>query len=174
VTAPDVDSLATYGGGLNDYSPVIDATTDRPAAGANASYASTAMMSHVAPRCAVRFSPQGSGTPILAAAGAQWDAQWGLATPTPPVLARTGTGVYTITYPATVADEIPVGAAGYNASGHSTSLRFCWINLEYGATTPYILKAVVTAPNVITVSIYNTSFVATDPNDGTVIGIFAI
>lgn len=176
MTAPDTDTLPTYGGGLNDYSPVIDSTTDRPAAGANAAYASTAMMSHTATRFACRITPQGSSTPILAAAGAQWDAQWAAATVTAPVLAHTGTGVLTITVPATVMDEIAVGAAGYNASGHTVNFRFSWWNIEYGATTVYAVQTTVSV-NVITVKTFTLSgstLTAADINDGTVINVFAI
>lgn len=174
MTLPDVDSTTTYGGELFDYTASVDPTTDRPAAGANPAYTSVAMMTHTVPRALARFSPQGSGTPILAAAGFQWDAVWKAATGTAPVLAHTGTGTHTITFPTTVNDEIAAGQPGYLAAGHTVNFRMAMPSVEPGSTTLWQVSAVVTSPNVITVTTWSPnagSPIKADVNDGTVIDL---
>ncbi len=172
MTLPDVDSLTTAGGGLQDYTAVQDPTTDRPAAGANTAYCNEAMATHTLPRAIVRFSPQGSSAPVLAASGFQWDAVWKAATGTAPVLAHTGTGTHTITFPTTVADEIPAGVPGYLAAGHTVNFRMAMPSVEPGSTTLWQVSAVVTSPNVVTVTTWSPnagSPIKADVNDGTVI-----
>lgn len=179
MTLPDQDSLVGAGGALADYSPVIDSSTDRSAAGANTAYANAQMATRTNTRAVVRFNPTG-GSPVLAASGEQYNAVWLATTATAPVLAHSSTGVYTITWPATVMDEIPAtlptgqATPGYNANGHSVNFKSGWWNAELGATTPY-LAFVTVAANVITVKIYSvgSSPALTDPNDGTVFAIYA-
>ena len=76
MTLPDIDTLTTAGGGLQDYTAVIDPTTDRPAAGANTAYANEAMATHTQVRALIRFVPNGTSAPTLAATGFQWDSVW--------------------------------------------------------------------------------------------------
>lgn len=175
MTAPDKDTLTTYGGALNDYSAVIDSTTDRPAQGANQAYASTAMMTHCSPRCFTRVQPAGTGTPVLAASGVQYDAQWIVATSTAPVVARSTTGTITITWPSTVADEIPSNAPGYLSGGHSLNLRCGWGNCEPGASTRYDYTVVASAPNVLTLKTYTAgTSTLVDVNDNTVFDVYGM
>ncbi len=162
MTLPDVDTNATYAGSLFDYSAPVDPTTDRPAAGANPAYANVAMSTHTIARCWTRFSPQGTGTPILAAAGVQCDAVWFTATPTLPVVARSGVGIYTVTWPTTVQDEIPPGYPGAAASNHNVNLRASKTNVEGNAL--WFPQSQPTSANVLTVWIFNTSFALADPN----------
>jgi hypothetical protein len=173
MTLPDVDTLSTLGGALYDYSPPIDPTTDRGAAAANPAYANAAMATHTLCRFFCRFNPTG-GAPVLAATGTQWDAVWEAATATAPVLAHSSTGIYTITVPATVADEIPAGLPGYNSSGHAVNFRTAWENVELGSTTTYQVFVTVNT-NVMTVKIYSvgTTPALVDPNDGTIIAVHA-
>lgn len=146
MTLPDVDSLATLGGALNDYSPVIDVTTDRAAAAANQAYADTAAMTHTAPRAWARMTLNGSAAPALVAHDEHWNNTFNAA----PTFARTAGGTYTVTQPATIIDEIPAGLPGYNAAGHLLHLRFAWAN-DRGGATLYTAKAVPTSANVVTV-----------------------
>lgn len=151
MSLPDTDSLPTFGGALKDYSPVVDATTDRAAAGANQAYADTAFASHLVPRCAARVTLS-SGAPVLVSR----DEGWNNGLNAVPAYARTTNGIYTATYPTTVMDEIPAGLPGYNAAGHILNLRYAWaIALVGTGSTGWVdCKAVVTAANVITLYFY--------------------
>lgn len=173
MSLPDLDTVATYGGTLSDYSPVIDSTTDRPAAGANPAYANIAMATHTLIRAFARFVPAGTGAPALASSGTVYDAVWLAVTATAPVVARTTTGVYTLTWPTTVFDEIPAGAPGYNASGHTVNFRAGFANVEVGSTSIW-MASVSCSANVVTVKIFNSSGSLADPNDSSVFGIFAV
>ncbi len=173
---PGVAALATYGGAKSDYSSPKDSTTDRSAVGTNPAYADVAAMTHCAVRAFAAFVPAGSGTPALAASNPH-DEGWNNGNPsnTLVVPARTGTGVYTLTYPGTVYDEIPVGQPGASPSGFALNLRRAWCNVELGASTNYEARATVTAPNVITVKIFTVgTSTLVDPNDGTTIVAFAL
>jgi len=167
---PSVASLSTYGGALNDYSPPIDASTDRPAAGANPAYGDTAAMTHTAIRGWARFTPAGSSTPTLAS----HDETWNNGNNSAPTIARSEEGIYTLTYPATVYDEIPATSPGGVSGGYALNLRAGFCNEEIGGSTLYKAIAFITSPNVVTVKIFSvgSSPALTDPNDGTVIGVF--
>lgn len=115
MTLPNRDSLSTFGGtlgaGYADFASSLDPTTDMPASAGNQLLSDVAMMTRTAVRAWVRFAPAGVGTVILVAHYALWGNASGVA----PVLAYGGsTGIYTITWPATVQDDITVtSAAGY-------------------------------------------------------------
>lgn len=162
------DALATYGGQLFDYSAVIDPTRDRPASGANAAYAAVAGMTHTAIRAWVSMTVNGTATPTLIA----HDARWGNALAVQPTLARSSPGIYTVTWPANVSDEIPIGYPGYTGPT-PTALRGGWANLRIVATA-FDLFVAATSANVATVTCFNVSGSAADPGVTTGIDVFMI
>lgn len=164
MTAPDIDTLSSYGGALNDLAPVIDPTTDRPADGANPAYASIAALTHCGPRASARITWAGTGTPTLTTHEEQWNNGNNAA----PTVARTGVGLGTLTYPATVLDEIPSGSPGYNASGHALNMRFALGGCEDQATL-YHVQAYPSAPNVISFAIFNSSGTLVDPASSVIV-----
>jgi hypothetical protein len=168
VTYPDIDTLGTVGSALQDYSPVIDATTDRPAAGANVAYANAAALTHLALRVFARVNWAGTLAPSLITR----DEGWNNGLNSVPTLVRTGVGTGTLTYPATVADEIPAGLPGYNAAGHAVNLRAGWANSE-NASTQYQIEVAATSPNVLTFYIWNQSGSLADPNP-TIFSLFGL
>jgi hypothetical protein len=171
---PKVASLANYGSALNNYSATVDSSTDRDAAGANPAYGDTAGMTHTATRAWARFVPAGSSAPSFATTNAR-DEVWNNGNNVAPTLARSSTGIYTLTYPATVFDEIPSTLPGATPAGFAVNLRAALCNVEPGSTTNYDARAIITAANVITVQIYTVgSSTLHDPNDGTTIGVFAV
>ena len=144
---PRTASIATYGGSLNDYSARSDSTTDRSAVGVNPAYCDLAGMTHTAVRAWARVTLKSAGTaPVLA----QRDEVWNNATPgnPAPTPARSSAGVFTLTYPATVQDEIPMNSPGYSGPV-AVNLRASWAT-DRGGSTWGSCRAVVTAPNVIT------------------------
>lgn len=149
MTCPDIDALATYGGALNNYMPVTDPTTDRDATAANQAYASAAAMTHTSRRCWARFV--GSATTPTLQVTAGHDSHWGSASGVKPTLARTGAGVVTLTWPATVTDELGVV--------HTLNLRWAKCCNE---DADGFFRAKVTSANVVTVTMSDTTHAASD------------
>lgn len=148
---PGITSLPSYGGALSDYSPVADSTTDRSATGTNPAYADVAAMTHSALRAWTRMTLSASAPALVA-----WDATWkGNVTNVAPTLARSGVGTNTITYAATVFDEIPNGSPGYTAAGFLLNLRAAFGTDRTGASALWHVRALVTSANVITVYTWN-------------------
>lgn len=158
---PGIDSLETYGGRKDDYAPVEDPSTDESAAHRNLYAANVAAMTNTA--CRAWCALVGHGTSPTAPVSNIHGAVWGDSTTVRPVTARTGTGVFTITWPETVLDEL--------GEEHTVNLRRCWVNVE--GSTLYFCTATVTASNVITLRVFNTSAAAND-GVGTTFTVYAI
>lgn len=146
MTAPDKDTLATYGGALQDAAPVIDGSTDMAAASGNQAMASTAANTRTGIRCWCSFNWNGTSV-TLVNHEEMWGGGPGNAAPIP---AHTGTGVMTLTYPATVNDEIPNNMPGGGNNPHTLNLRAGWGQEQSGTNRP---KVVATSANVLTVTL---------------------
>ncbi len=154
MTLPESDTLSTYGGALANYGiGVVDPTTDRDADDANKAFASTAMMTRTAMRASISFTGV-AATPTVSA----FEAVWKGGTVTSPTPSRTGAGIFTFTWPASVLDEL--GATHTlnltSASGYAES------------STAYHVQAVMTSANVVTVYVWDTSWVASDAVGATI------
>lgn len=159
MTLPDIDTIATYGGALTDYVvAATDTTTDRPAASANKAYANAAMATHTVDRC---FAIVTLAATTGAMALGTHDAVWG--TSVAPTLSRSATGVFLITWPATVTDELGVT--------HTVNLRSARVGEVRGATA-YHCQVEVTAANVAQLRVWNTGFAANDAV-GVVVSVYA-
>jgi hypothetical protein len=169
VSLPDIATLASYGGALNDYSPVIDPTVERSAAGANPAYNDVAAMTATSIRAWVRLTLNGSAVPALVAHNSNWGNAAGVA----PTFTRSTGGIYTITWPATVYDAIPSVNPGATPAGHTLNLRAGWTNLRIVATA-YDTFLTITAANVATLSVFNTSGSAADPGVATDVDVYVI
>lgn len=152
MSLPDVATLASYGGPKINDEPVEDYLTDEDANDRNNNYADTAAMTHTACRAWVCFLGHAT-TPTDPTTNVH-DSQWnnGNVANTKPVVAKGGTGIYTITYPASNVDELGVTK--------TLNLRRAWANVE--GTTPYFVQAQITSPNVITVRVFNAAGTAND------------
>ncbi len=143
MTLPDTDDLDTLGGVKTNAHPVEDPTTDLDADQDNIQRCDVAMMTHTAIRAWARFtSAATTGAMILVA----HDAQWGNAALVAPALARTSDGLFTLTYPASVDDEL--------AEAHTTNFRGAW-GVSRGGATLYFIHVHPTSANVLTVRIFN-------------------
>lgn len=158
MTLPDTDSLSTLGGALSNAWPVVDPTTDLDADADNKNRCDVAMMTHTALRAWCAFTTAAT-TGALARVG--HDAMWGNASAIAPALARTGAGTFTLTYPATVYDELGVGHALNFRAGFGQSR----------AVADDGVKVVATAPNVLTVYLRVAGVLA--DGVGTTIDVFA-
>ena len=142
---PDIATLANdLGGTLVNYAPIEDPTTDLDAGFDNNSRCMVAMMSHTAPRSWAKFTTAATtGALVLNAHDAMWGSSLGVA----PALARSSTGVFTLTYPTTVNDELQ---PPYGPNAHTVNFRWGTAS-DRSATAGYDIKAVPTAANVLTV-----------------------
>lgn len=150
MTFPSIDTIATYGGVLVDYKTAkIDGTTDRSASEGNKAFGSVAAMSHCAPQLIVQFQTAATTGAIVLVS---WEAAWKTNSVTPPTLARSTTGVFTVTLGSTFTDEL--------GDTQTTSLR--WAIAQYAESTAYRAQVDRTAANVYTVYTFNAGGTAAD------------
>jgi len=148
---PAISTIDNYGGELEDFAPVTDPTTDRAAADMNAAMADVAMLGHCGIRAWCRFTAAAStGAMVLVA----HDAMWGNTDAVKPTLARSSSGVFTLTWPTSVTDEL--------GDAHTLVLRAGWGN-AYGASNFYEPRVTTVSANVVTVTIKNSTDAT--PND---------
>jgi hypothetical protein len=158
---PDSATIDTYGDLKVNYAPVEDFTTDEDADDRNEYVADVAGMTHPATRCWRRFVGHGA-TPTDPVSNV-FDNVWGNDLADKPPAARTGAGVYTITYPTDITDDLGVV--------RSVNLRGGWANVE--GSTLYFTQVTVTSPNVLTVYVFNAAGAANDAV-GVTIAVFAV
>ena len=148
---PDSDSFVTYGGSKINYSAPVNPNTDYDATLLNLAFCNVAEITRTVPRAYVRFTGASTtGNLILV----NWDANWKGATTTAPILARSGTGIYTITFPTEVGDE----------NGGSHNINFVSIyGVEIEGTVELVHgQASLTSANIITLYTFNVSGAAMD------------
>jgi hypothetical protein len=150
MTLPAVDALADVGGAKDNYAPVEDPTTDEDADHRNIYAANATAMTQTVARAMCRFVGH-AVTPTDPASNVHF-AVWGNDVSVKPVVAHSATGVYTITWPTTVTDEL--------LEDHSVNLADGWGNTN-GATLCYV-QVTITAPNVATVYTFNAGGAAND------------
>jgi hypothetical protein len=148
---PDIDDFtATYGGAKSNYWPVEDPTTDEDAAVRNLYAMNVAYMTGMCPRAWVRFTGAATtGAMILVAHQSLWGNAVGVA----PTLARTSAGLYTITWPTTVTDQL--------GTVHTLNFRGSWTNVRDLSAT-WNDNSNITSANVCTVQMRNQAGTATD------------
>lgn len=148
---PDVATLINdLGGVLSNYSNVEDATTDLDASFDNNSRCMAAMMSHTAPRSWARVTTAATTAAMVLV---KHDAMWGNSLGVAPTIARVSLGTFTITYPASVNDELSVA--------HTVNLRWASAN-HRSATAALFVQAVPTSANVITFTVRDSTFALVD------------
>jgi hypothetical protein len=147
---PGIDSLADYGDAKSDFAPVEDPTTDESAEHRNLYAANVAAMTQTVCRAWVAFTGH-AVTPVdpdYHIHGAVWGDTAGVK----PTVVHDSTGVYVIEWPEEVDDELLVE--------HTVNLRRCSWNVE--GATPYTCTATVTAPNEVTLRVFDMAGAAND------------
>lgn len=148
---PDISSLASYGGAMSNYSAVVDPTTDEDAKYRNRYACDVAMMGHTAARAICRFTAANGSNPSDPT-GFVHDALWGSLVAVKPTVARTNEGIWTVTWPSTVDDELTDEDASIGGGvTHSVSIRTA---IAQGTAVAGVLKhavAEVTSSTVVTV-----------------------
>ena len=141
---PGQATLGNYGGVKVDYAPSVNGATDRDATPVNQAFQDVAAMTLTSVRAYVAWYYASSTVTIVSC-----NAEWGN---TPPTITRTSTGVYTVTWPTTITDDLGnvVPVVMYHG----------WGTLE-GAIQQYCSPQ-MTSPNVATAFCWNSSG-AVDP-----------
>jgi hypothetical protein len=100
----DPRTIETYGGVFDDAEPVEDPTVEQSADYANRLHEDVAQLTRTTFKAWVKFVPTGVAAPttVVASAGRSHMGTGGGNLPT---IAKTGTGTYTITYPASWTDD---------------------------------------------------------------------
>lgn len=166
---PDVDSLNTYGGAISNYAAVVDPDVDEDAVFRNRYAGNVAMMTQTAVRAMVSFVGVTGATPTDPGSGFIHSAVWGAGVAVKPTVARTGTGIWTVTWPATVDSEL-TGALASQGGGttHTVNLRRADAFVEISGATWVDATARVTAANVVEVRGWTAGHALDDLNGTTV------
>lgn len=148
---PDISSLASLGGAIANYAPVTDPTTDEDAKYRNRYVTDVAAMGHTAARAWVRFVGVSGSTPADPASNVH-DAVWGSSVGVKPVVTRASTGVWAVTWPTTVSDELTSSDPSLGGGvTHTVSVRFAVAQATaFGGALRHAV-AEVTSANVVTV-----------------------
>lgn len=148
MTLPDKDSLSTYGGPLNNYSDVVDPSTDEDSAWRNKYAANVAMMTHTITRCARSFLGTTGGATAVAdpSTGFVHDAVWGSSSNVKPSVTHVATATYDAIWPTGVADEL--------GEVHTISLQRAWAQAESSDGTLRIAHAKVTGAQKVRIYTY--------------------
>lgn len=155
-------SLNDYGGPLTNYAPVTDPTTDEDAKFRNRYAADCADMIKTAPRAIVRFTAVTGANPTDPA-GFVHVAMWGSISAVKPTVTWSATGVWHLTWPTTVQDDL----SPENPTLGGGVIETVSFRTAYAQATPVsgVLKhavATVTGPNTITVNGYVAAGTADD------------
>jgi hypothetical protein len=138
---PDANTYSTLGGELNNYQSPEDPTTDLDANADNEVRCDSAAASRMVGRAFVAFT--GSDQVVH-----QHDSVWGNDVSVLPVVGRSGAGVYTVTWPASVNDA--------RGNPHALNLRRALVIVEQDAHV-WVGHPLITAPNILSVKVYRSS-----------------
>jgi hypothetical protein len=148
--------LSDYNAPVQDVRPVRDPTTQLPAARYNRLAEDTAQGTRTAPRAEVTFLTSSGGTGTISAANVTHFSVWGSGSSMKPTVAKTATGKYTLTWPATAADGL-VGVENMESVAVTESIVF---TMPVGApnvrgTTAGWARVASIASNVATVEVFD-------------------
>lgn len=145
---PYPSDLATYGGKLQNYHPIANPQTDRDDTAVNQALTDVSMMTRMCPRAWAQFTA--GAAPALS----NHDAMWGKLPPvSAPVVARTGAGIFTITWPVSVID--PLGVT------QTINFRFGLASVANSAAK-HSVQVVKTSANIATVYTFDAAGAAAD------------
>jgi hypothetical protein len=148
---PDTPDLDTFGGTFADADAVVDPETELAASYFNRLNANVVAASHTAIRAWVRV------TAGIAPSVADHDAVWGDGAGLAPVVARTGSGVYTVTW-LTAYDDLQS-----QAEEHQITIRSASVSVTHSGAAR-IIQHTLTSASVVTVNVYDAAGVAADCN----------
>lgn len=153
MTLPAIDDFDSLGGAKKDYSAsVTDANYDRSAAEVNPTFANVSCTTRMLSRAKVAFTVSG-GVCTVARHQAVWLTA-ATSTALTPAVTQTGTGVFHVSFPATVSDPLDVS--------HSLNLQDGMVNVS--GSTAYISNATRTSPHEFDVRVWDAAGNLTNPS----------
>ena len=147
---PSPTDFAAYGGALINHHPIANPQTDRDAKAVNSALSDLAMMTRMCPRAWCQFNASNAPSVV------DHDATWGKVTPVvAPTVSRTSAGIFVLTWPASVIDNL----------GEIRAVNFRWGSGSVADSTakrpPQVKR---TSANVATVYTYDAAGTAADIN----------
>ena len=165
---PDISSLDDFAGALSNYAEVTDPTTDEDVKYRNRYVCDVAMMGHTAARAFVRFVAANGSNPTDPVSNVH-DALWGSAVGVKPTVVRDTEGVWVLTWPATVDDELTNEAVSIGGGEtHTVNIRGAMAQATPVAGVLKHAVAEVTGANEVTVYGYLANGTADDIAGSTV------
>ena len=153
--------IQTYGGEKTDADPVEDPTTDLAASDWNQLINDAAQMTRTAAKVILQFPTISTETNTTPSAT---KTQWGSgASYYPTTVARSGTGAYTITYPASFVNEL----------GDTETVSFWEATGSVSSATVYGHVQCTASGAVITLKVFDAAGAAVDVTNGTTITVKA-
>jgi hypothetical protein len=165
-------TIANYGSPFQNAEAVANPTTEQSADQYNRHSEDSAQMTRTSTKIMVKFMTNSGGVGAVTVDDST--SQWGEGISYEPAVAKTGTGLYTITY-ATEYDDALVGTTGNEAveETEQVSFRFVWGGALH--TTGPVLGHVrgTSVNNVITVYVFNAGGTLSDLGGGATVQVFA-
>lgn len=164
MTLPDRDTLATYGGAMENYFEIVDPTTDEEAEWRNKYAANVAMMTHTITRAARSFLGTTGGATAVSdpSSGFAHDALWGDSPSYKPSVTHVATGTYDAIWPSQVLDEL--------GSSHTLQIRRSWAQVESSDGTLRIANAKVMSAQKVRIYTYEPAVAGNAPTLSNLVG----
>lgn len=156
-------TIASLGGPYEDEEAVVDPTSEVAAAFLDRALEDVAQMTNAIGFSWYSFTTTATAAPVtLGASTVSVSGLFGSGTAQKPTVAKTATGVYTLTWPA-IFDDALVGVTGMSAVSETQTVAFTFAAQPnvLGATNGYARVATL-ATNVVTINVYDTTDAASD------------
>lgn len=155
--------LSTYGGPYSDLLPVEDPTVEQSAAFGNRLMTDVAQMSRTSEKGWVIFPLSTGGAGVISASSVTAQSHWGTGSSEKPVVEKTATGTYTLTYAASYVDEV----------GTTENVVIRGPRAAVLSTTTFGFGQCTVAGSVITLKVQSTGFVDSDLGGATIMVWFS-
>lgn len=155
---PNRSTLATFGGPIRNYSPVVDPTTDEDARFRNWYVQDVAMMGQTAVAAMRSFVGANGANPTDPVSGFVHGALWGDAPAVKPTCVRAGEGIVDVTWPTEVDTELAAESEDVGGGEDATialNFRRAWAQVESADGTFKAAHAKVTSANTVRVYCYD-------------------
>ena len=165
-------TLSDYGAPYQDVRPVRDPTTQAAAEKYNRMAEDVAQATRPIQRAAVSFLTTATAAPTTVSAGnVTCFTVWGSGSAQKPVVTKTATGAYTLTWTATFDDGL-VGVENMEAVAETESVVFTMpIGAPNTRSASGYAKVLTIASNVVTVGVYDNTDALSDLSGGVAIDL---
>ncbi len=165
-------TLSDYGAPFQDVRPTRDPTTQLAAAKYNRMVEDAAQATRTVQRAVVSFLTTATAAPTTVSAGSvTCFTVWGSGSAQKPVVTKTATGAYTLTWTATFDDGL-VGVAGMETVAVTENVVFTMpVGAPNTRSASGYAKVLTIASNVVTVGVYDNTDALSDLSGGVAIDL---